>query len=110
MTQTSSRSDIYTRITDKIVADLEQGTRPWLRPWSVDHAEGRITRPLRFNGIPYNGINAIMLWSAAVAKGYSCPHWLTFKQALDLGGGRVPWRGVEAVDKSPAGATATSLA
>lgn len=86
MTQTSSRCDIYTRITDKIVADLEQGVRPWLRPWSVDHAEGRISRPLRFNGIPYNGINVIMLWSAAVAKGYSCPHWLTFKQALDLGG------------------------
>jgi antirestriction protein ArdC len=86
MTQTSSRSNIYTRITDKIVADLEQGVRPWLRPWSVDHAEGRITRPLRYNGIRYNGINVVMLWSAAIIKGYSCPHWLTFKQALDLGG------------------------
>jgi antirestriction protein ArdC len=86
MTHTSSRCDIYARITDKIVADLEQGVRPWLRPWSVDNAEGRITRPLRYNGIRYNGINVIMLWSAAVAKGYCCPHWLTFKQALDLGG------------------------
>lgn len=40
MAQTSSRSDIYTRITDKIVADLEQGVRPWLKPWSVEHAAG----------------------------------------------------------------------
>jgi len=85
MTQTSNRSDIYTRITDKIVADLEQGVRPWLKPWSAEHAAGKITRPLRHNGIPYNGINVIMLWSAAVAKGYSCPLWLTFKQALELG-------------------------
>jgi antirestriction protein ArdC len=86
MTQTSNRSDIYTRITDKIVADLDQGVRPWLRPWSVEHAAGKITRPQRHNGIPYNGINVIMLWSAAVTKGYSCPLWLTFKQALELGG------------------------
>jgi antirestriction protein ArdC len=86
MTQTPSRSDVYTRITDKIVADLEQGVRPWLKPWSVEHAAGKISRPLRYSGIPYNGINVIMLWSAAVAKGYSCPNWLTFKQALKLGG------------------------
>jgi antirestriction protein ArdC len=27
-----------------------------------------------------------MLWSAAVPKGYACPLWLTFKQAIELGG------------------------
>ena len=47
---------------------------------------GRITRPLRHNGIPYKGINVVMLWSASVVKGYACPLWLTFKQAHDLGG------------------------
>jgi antirestriction protein ArdC len=41
---------------------------------------------LRHNGIPYQGINVVMLWSASVVKGYSCPLWLTFKQALELGG------------------------
>jgi antirestriction protein ArdC len=78
--------DVYSRITNKIIADLEQGVRPWLRPWNAEHAAGRITRPLRYNGIPYKGINVVMLWSAAVAKGYACPLWLTFKQALELGG------------------------
>ena len=86
MIQTPSRSDIYTRITDKSVADLERGGRPWLKPWNAEHVAGKVTRPLRYNGIPYNGINIVMLWSAAVAKGYSCPRWLTFKQALELGG------------------------
>ena len=88
-TTTTNRTDIkdvYSRITDKIIADLEQGVRPWLKPWSTGHAAGRITRPLRHNGIPYNGINVVMLWSAATAKGYTCPLWLTFKQALELGG------------------------
>jgi antirestriction protein ArdC len=78
--------DVYSRITNKIIADLEQGVRPWMKPWSADHAAGRITRPLRHNGIPYKGINVIMLWSASVTKGYACPLWLTFKQAVELGG------------------------
>jgi antirestriction protein ArdC len=80
------KQDIYERITGKIVADLEQGVRPWMKPWNPEHAAGRITRPLRGNGIPYNGINVIMLWSAAMAAGYSAPIWMTFKQAKDLGG------------------------
>jgi antirestriction protein ArdC len=57
-----------------------------MRPWSAEHAAGKITRPLRHSGIPYKGINVVMLWSASVVKGYSCPLWLTFKQALELGG------------------------
>jgi antirestriction protein ArdC len=80
------RQDVYSRITDKILNDLVQGVRPWLKPWKADHAAGRITRPLRCNGVPYKGINVIMLWSASVAKGYSAPLWLTFKQAIELGG------------------------
>jgi antirestriction protein ArdC len=81
-----TRTDIYTRITNRIVADQEQGVRPWHRPWNAEHAAGKITRPLRHNGIPYKGINVIMLWSAAVVKGPACPLWLTFKQAQEVGG------------------------
>jgi antirestriction protein ArdC len=83
---TETKSDIYTRITNHIIADLEQGVRPWHRPWSAEHTAGKITRPLRHNGIPYKGMNVVMVWSASVAKGYACPLWLTFKQALELGG------------------------
>ena len=46
------KSDVYQQITDEIVADLEQGVRPWLKPWNAEHAAGRITRPLRHNGVP----------------------------------------------------------
>lgn len=65
---------------------LETGIRPWMKPWSAEHAAGRITRPLRGNGVPYQGINVLMLWGAAMEQGYSAPIWLTFKQALALGG------------------------
>lgn len=79
------KQDVYERITAKIVADLEQGVRPWLKPWNAEAMAGRITRPLRGNGIPYRGINIVMLWMEAMEKGFSAPVWMTFKQALELG-------------------------
>ena len=82
----ASRVDIYARITDRIVAELEAGIRPWLRPWHSANAIGRVTRPLRHNGQPYSGMNVLLLWSEAIARGYAAPIWMTFKQALELGG------------------------
>ena len=78
------KTDVYQKITDQIVAALETGVRPWHQPWKAEHSAGRITRPLRGNGIPYQGINVLMLWSAAIEKGYAAPIWMTFKQAIEL--------------------------
>lgn len=82
----SQRADVYTRIADTIVRALEQGTRPWIRPWNAEHAAGRITKPLRHCGTPYQGINIIMLWQAAMACDYAAPSWMTYRQARELGG------------------------
>jgi antirestriction protein ArdC len=84
-TSINNRTDVYTRITDKIVAALESGTRPWAQPWNAEHAAGRITRPLRSTGEPYRGINILMLWAEAAERGFCAPIWITFKQALELG-------------------------
>jgi hypothetical protein len=81
---TESRQDIYSRVTAQIVAELEKGVRPWIKPWHAEHAAGRITGPLRHNGQPYSGINVLMLWAAATAQGYITPIWMTFRQALEL--------------------------
>lgn len=80
------RRDVYQTITDQIVEALEKGVRPWLQPWSTDHMEGRVVLPLRHNSVPYRGVNVVALWMQAVAKGYAAPIWMTFKQAVDLGG------------------------
>lgn len=80
------KKDVYSRVTEKIIADLEQGVRPWMKPWSAEHAAGKITRPLRYNGQPYSGINILNLWMDATEKGFSAPIWMTFKQAKELGG------------------------
>jgi antirestriction protein ArdC len=80
------KADVYEQITASIVAELEKGVQPWFKPWNAEHAAGRITRPLRANGVPYRGINVLMLWAVAVERAYAAPLWLTYKQAQELGG------------------------
>ncbi|MCA1440146.1 DUF1738 domain-containing protein [Ensifer sp. IC4062] len=66
------RADIYARITDKIIEDLTNGVRPWMKPWNAANTNGRISRPLRHNGQPYSGMNVLLLWSEGIARGF--PH------------------------------------
>ena len=81
----SPRIDIHARITETIVADLEKGVRPWMKPWSARGLEGRITRPLRHTGEPYTGINVLLLWSESLARGFEAPLWMTYRQASQIG-------------------------
>jgi len=30
--KTGPKTDVYIRVTDKIIADLEKGVRPWVKP------------------------------------------------------------------------------
>lgn len=81
----SPRQDVYSRITDQIVSSLEKGIKPWTQPWNAGHAAGPVTRPLRFNGEAYSGINILTLWASAMERGFAAPIWMTFKQAQELG-------------------------
>lgn len=81
-----NRQDVYTRITNSIVAQLERGVRPWIKPWHAEHAAGRIRRPLRHDGTPYRGINVLSLWCDGMEKNFIAPIWMTYKQAQELGG------------------------
>jgi antirestriction protein ArdC len=83
---TSRRIDIYSQVTDRIVAELETGVRPWVQPWTAGHAAGEVSRPLRFNGLPYRGINVVLLWLSALQRHYASPLWMTYKQATELAG------------------------
>ncbi len=83
----TARDDVYTRVTDAIIAELEKGVRPWLKPWNAEHMAGKINRPLRHNGEPYKGVNVLMLWMAAEAQGFASPIWMTFNQAKEMKAG-----------------------
>ncbi|MFN0183057.1 MAG: ArdC family protein [Aquabacterium sp.] len=72
----------YQVVTDRIIAMLEAGTRPWHQPWAAAPGQGR---PRRVDGTPYRGINTVNLWSAAMARGFTSSTWMTFKAAKDMG-------------------------
>lgn len=78
-------ADVYAAITGEIVAALEQGVRPWMKPWDAAHAAGPVSRPLRVQGKPYGGINVVMLWASAMEQDFTAPLWMTFRQAKELG-------------------------
>jgi antirestriction protein ArdC len=81
---TTNRVDLYARVTARIIADLKHGVRPWLKPWNGEHASQRVTAPLRHNGIPYRGINIVLLWGESLANGFTAPTWMTYRQAHQL--------------------------
>lgn len=85
-TSETPRQDIYSRITASIVEALERGVKPWSQPWNASHAAGHVSRPLRHTGEPYSGINVLTLWSFAMGAHYTAPIWMTFRQAVELGG------------------------
>jgi antirestriction protein ArdC len=70
-----------TRITQEIIARLESGTKPWIKPWRGVP----VSRPLRACGIPYRGMNVFWLWMVADMCGYASPFWMTYNQAKELG-------------------------
>lgn len=77
------RRDVAQEITARIIAAIEAGTPPWKQPWKG--AFGNL-RPLRNNGAPYTGVNILILWDRAGQMGYENSRWMTFRQALELGG------------------------
>jgi antirestriction protein ArdC len=77
------KRDLYADVSARIIAELERGAAPWVKPWSV--TAGANTPCNAVTGRPYSGCNVVLLWMAADA-GYRTPRYLTFKQALELGG------------------------
>jgi antirestriction protein ArdC len=77
------KRDLYSEVSTRIVAELEAGAAPWIKPWSA--TPGANTPCNAVTNRPYSGSNVVLLWMAQTA-GYRTPRFLTFKQALELGG------------------------
>ena len=81
------RANLYDEITDKIMAELEAGRLPWVQPWGTEAAKAPLAMPKNAETCrPYSGINVLILWGAVVERGFTGQSWLTFRQALSLGG------------------------
>ncbi|WP_077923881.1 ArdC family protein [Spirosoma sp. 209] len=75
-------ADLYTRVTELIVAELEKGRIPWRKRWGIlENGQVEVARNY-VSKRNYTGINSVLLGCA----NYERPYYLTFKQATELGG------------------------
>jgi len=77
---------LYESVTKRICAQLEQGVKPWERPWKVNGAQGVAMVPTNAaTGYHYSGMNILLLWDTALERGYPTHGWMTYRQATTLG-------------------------
>jgi antirestriction protein ArdC len=77
------KRDLYAEVSTRIIVELEHGAAPWVKPWAA--TAGMNTPCNAVTNRPYSGCNVVLLWMAQQA-GYRAPRYLTFRQALELGG------------------------
>ena len=82
----TTNGDIYTRITDRIVASIEAdgGAGKWTMPWHKGAATGIMPRNA-ITGHEYHGVNVVVLWCIAEEHGYASGQWATFRQWKSVG-------------------------
>jgi antirestriction protein ArdC len=82
-----SRASLYDEITNKIIAELGAGRVPWVQPWGTAAAKAPLAMPKNAaTSRQYSGVNVLILWGAVVEHGFTGQSWLTFRQALSMGG------------------------
>ena len=77
------KRDLYAEVSARIVAELERGAAPWVKPWSA--TAGQNVPCNAATNRPYSGSNVILLWLTR-DRGWATPRFLTFKQAIEAGG------------------------
>jgi antirestriction protein ArdC len=77
------KRDLYAEVSARIIAELERGAAPWIKPWSA--TPGQNVPQNAMTNRPYSGCNVVLLWLAR-DRGWSSPRFLTFKQASEAGG------------------------
>lgn len=68
--------------TKKIIGMMEAGEAFWQKPWKVPEMGLPVNGT---SGKRYNGVNIAYLMVASMAKGYTDPRWMTYKQATEKG-------------------------
>ena len=79
------RANLYQEVTDRVIAELEKGCVPWVRPW--DQSKSGLAIPQNATtGRHYSGINILILWDAVITRDFGSHRWLTLRQANAIGG------------------------
>lgn len=86
MTANANVQSLHDTVTARIVTELEAGRFPWVQPWQSSGGTPLGLPQNASTGRTYSGVNILLLWFAAMEQGRPSQRWLTFKQALTLGG------------------------
>jgi antirestriction protein ArdC len=70
----------YEKITESIIAELENGAAPWVKPWKADSTAAKNI----VSGKAYQGINRLVLGMGSMMPGYT-PYWASYKQWAERG-------------------------
>jgi antirestriction protein ArdC len=77
------RRDAMQEFADRIVAELEKGVKPWVRPWDPAKAGGPQAPFNPATGKRYHGINVLILGMDVRAFQTGDPRWMTYQQAQE---------------------------
>ena len=81
------RASIYATVTERILEEMKNGLVPWAKPWKSGAGPGSVAMPENaVSARPYSGINILIFWGRAMKAGYAVSRWLTYRQAVELGG------------------------
>ena len=73
--------DVYAEVTNSIIAELEKGAAPWVKPWRTDGSADRN----HVSAKPYRGINRLLLGMSSMANSFTSPIWASYKQWAESG-------------------------
>lgn len=73
--------NLYQTITDKIIAELEKGSAPWIKSRRADLSADKNL----VSDKPYRGINRMLLCMSAMSNGYQSNVWATYRQWREQG-------------------------
>lgn len=77
------KKDIKQDITNQIIKLMESGSETWQKTWRDAAAAGLPTNAT--TGIPYRGVNVLLLWAQRIEQGFASNRWMTYRQARTAG-------------------------
>ncbi len=80
----TEKHDVYERITNQIIAAIENGADKYRMPWHRNSADTFAPVNAASKSF-YRGINILSLWAAAEKNKYPTGYWATYRQWQDLG-------------------------
>lgn len=79
----ATKRDAMQEFADSIIAALESGVKPWVRPWDPKKCAGPQAPFNPTTGARYHGINVLILACSVLAFTTGDPRWCTYQQAQE---------------------------